>query len=192
MRGAVSLAAALALPLTLDSGAAFAERDLIIFLTVAVILTTLVAQGLTLPWLVRALGLATTRPWSPDEAIARLEAAQAALDRIDELEAEREGLPEESLERLRELYRARFARCVAVLQGGDGGQPIEDPAKVSRKLRRELLDEREGRAAEGAQRGAAQGRRRAPDPARPRPRRGAPAAVILKYNTVELYIQDLC
>lgn len=140
MRGAVSLAAALALPLTLDSGAAFAERDLIIFLTVAVILTTLVAQGLTLPWLVRALGLATTRPWAPDEAIARLEAAQAALDRIDELEAEREGLPEESLERLRELYRARFARCVAVLQGGDGGQPIEDPAKVSRKLRRELLE----------------------------------------------------
>ena len=140
MRGAVSLAAALALPLTLDSGAAFAERDLIIFLTVAVILTTLVAQGLTLPWLVRALGLATTRPWAPEEAIARLEAAQAALDRIDELEAEREGLPEESLERLRELYRARFARCVAVLEGGDGGQPIEDPAKVSRKLRRELLD----------------------------------------------------
>ena len=139
MRGAVSLAAALALPLTLDSGAPFAERDLIIYLTVAVILATLVLQGLTLPWIVRALGLATTRPWSPDEAIARLEAAQAALDRLDELEAEREGLPEESLERLREVYRARFARCVAVIQGGDGGQPIEDPATVSRKLRRDLI-----------------------------------------------------
>lgn len=144
MRGAVSLAAALALPLTLDSGAPFADRDLILYLTVVVILVTLVAQGLTLPWIVRALGLASTRPWAPDEAIARLEAAQSALDRLDELEAEREGLPEESLERLRELYRARFARCVAVIQGGDGqggdgGQAIEDPAKVSRKLRRELI-----------------------------------------------------
>ncbi|MDP9188900.1 MAG: Na+/H+ antiporter [Actinomycetota bacterium] len=139
MRGAVSLAAALALPLTLDSGEPFADRDLIIYLTVAVILATLVIQGLTLPSIVRVLGLASTRPWAPDEAIARLESAQAALDRLDELEAQREGLPEESLERLRDLYRARFARCVAVLQGGDGGQPIEDPAKVSRKLRRELI-----------------------------------------------------
>jgi CPA1 family monovalent cation:H+ antiporter len=139
MRGAVSLAAALALPLTLDSGAPFAERDLIIYLTVAVILATLVLQGLTLPWIVRVLGLSKTRPWSPDEAIARLEAAQAALDRLEELEAEREGLPEESLERLRDVYRARFARCMAVIEGGDGGQPIEDPAKVSRKLRQQLI-----------------------------------------------------
>lgn len=139
MRGAVSLAAALALPLTLDSGAPFADRDLIIYLTVAVILTTLVAQGLSLPWVVRVLGLGSTRAWAPDEAIVRLEASQAALDRLDELEVEREGLPEESLERLRELYRARFARCVAVLEGGDGGEPIEDPATVSRKLRGELI-----------------------------------------------------
>ena len=91
--GAVSLAAALALPLALDSGATFASRDLIIYLTVAVILATLVLQGLSLPWIVKVLGLAKTRPWSPDEAIARLEAAQTALDRLDELEAEREGLP---------------------------------------------------------------------------------------------------
>jgi monovalent cation/hydrogen antiporter len=139
MRGAVSLAAALALPLTLDSGAAFADRDLIIYLTVAVIVVTLVGQGLTLPLMVRALGLSNTRAWSPDEAIARLEAAQAALDRIDEIEAERDGLPEEALERLRELYRARFARCVAVIQGGGDEKPIEDPVRVSRKLRRALI-----------------------------------------------------
>ena len=54
MRGAVSLAAALALPL---DPAAFPERDLIIFLTFCVILATLVGQGLTLPWLVRRLGV---------------------------------------------------------------------------------------------------------------------------------------
>jgi CPA1 family monovalent cation:H+ antiporter len=139
MRGAVSLAAALSLPLTLDSGAPFESRDLLIYLTVAVILVTLVGQGLSLPWMVRRLGLASTRGWAPDEAVARLAAAQAALDRLDELEAEREGLPEESLERLRDLYRARFARCMAVLSGGDEGEPIEDPGKVQRGLRRELI-----------------------------------------------------
>ena len=49
MRGAVSLAAALAIPTTTDAGGAFPDRDLIIFLTYAVILATLVLQGLTLP-----------------------------------------------------------------------------------------------------------------------------------------------
>ena len=88
MRGAVSLAAALALPFELDSGAPFASRDLIIYLTVAVILVTLVRQGLTLPALVRRLGLSAAGPWAPDEAVARLAAAQAALDRLDQLEAD--------------------------------------------------------------------------------------------------------
>lgn len=117
MRGAVSLAAALALPLTLDSGQPFGSRDMIIYLSVAVILVTLVFQGLTLPALVGALGLAERRPWAPDEAVARLQAAQAALDRLDQLAAEREGLPEDAVERLRDIYRARFARCVASLSG---------------------------------------------------------------------------
>ena len=57
MRGAVSLAAALALPLTTDAGGAFPGRDLIIFLTFSVILVTLVGQGLTLPLLIRLCGL---------------------------------------------------------------------------------------------------------------------------------------
>jgi monovalent cation/hydrogen antiporter len=139
MRGAVSLAAALALPLTLDSGAPFPSRDLIIYLTVAVILVTLVGQGLTLPLLVRALGLSSMRPWAPDEAIARLAAAQAALDRLEEIDEERDGLPEESVERLRELYRARFERCMTAISGGNGERRIEDPARLQRKLRRELI-----------------------------------------------------
>jgi monovalent cation/hydrogen antiporter len=57
MRGAVSMAAALALPLTTDSGAAFPGRDLILFVAFGVILFTLIVQGLTLPWLIRALGV---------------------------------------------------------------------------------------------------------------------------------------
>jgi Na+/H+ antiporter len=142
MRGAVSLAAALALPLELDSGASFAERDLIIFLTVAVIFVTLIGQGLTLPLLVRALGLDRHEAWAPDEAIARLEAAQAALDRLDEIEAESgEMVPEEAFDRLRDVYRARFARCMAALGDGKmpGGEVIEDPATVYRRLRRDLI-----------------------------------------------------
>jgi CPA1 family monovalent cation:H+ antiporter len=57
MRGAVSLAAALALPLATDAGAPFPHRDLIIFLTFCVILGTLVLQGLTLPAVIRVLGI---------------------------------------------------------------------------------------------------------------------------------------
>jgi Na+/H+ antiporter len=140
MRGAVSLAAALALPFTLDSGSSFASRDLVIYLTVAVILVTLVGQGLTLPFVVRRLGLGEHDAWAPDEAVARLAAAQAALDRLEELEALDQGVPENVVDRLREIYQARFARCVAALSGGDGGMPIENPLKGYRRLREELID----------------------------------------------------
>jgi Na+/H+ antiporter len=139
MRGAVSLAAALALPLELDSGASFAQRDLIIYLTVAVILFTLVVQGLTLPALVRALGLGMEEPWSPDEAVARLAAAQAALDRLEELETGGDPIPETALERLRELYRARFARCVASLSGDGRPISIENPLEGYRSTRQQLI-----------------------------------------------------
>jgi monovalent cation/hydrogen antiporter len=140
MRGAVSLAAALALPLTLDSGAPFESRDLIIYLTVAVILVTLVGQGMTLPLVVRRLGLGKHEAWAPDEAVARLAAAQAALDRLEEIEGTEPGVPENVIERLREVYQARFARCVAALSGEDGGVRIEDPLKGYRRLRRELIE----------------------------------------------------
>jgi monovalent cation/hydrogen antiporter len=144
MRGAVSLAAALALPFELDSGATFASRDLIIYLTVAVILATLVGQGLTLPFVVRRLGLAAHEAWSPDEAVARLAAAQAALDRLEEIQATDAGLPENVVERLREIYQARFARCVAALSGEDGGMPIEDPLKGYRRVRHQLIESERG------------------------------------------------
>ena len=137
MRGAISLAAALALT------GEIADRELLIFVTVGVIAVTLVGQGLTLGPLMRRLGIDSEREWSPDEAIARLEAAQAALDRLDELERE-ERISDERLRRMRELYRARFRRCMAVA-GGEGG----DDARAARdahdtierygELRRELI-----------------------------------------------------
>jgi monovalent cation/hydrogen antiporter len=144
MRGAVSLAAALALPFSLDSGAAFGSRDLIIYLTVAVILVTLVGQGLTLPSVVRWLGLGAHHAWAPDEAVARLAAAQAALDRLDEIEATETGLPETAVQRLREVYQARFARCVAALSGEGGEVPIEDPLTGLRRTRRQLIEAERG------------------------------------------------
>jgi monovalent cation/hydrogen antiporter len=111
MRGAISLAAALAVPATVD------ERPEILLLTLGVIAVTLLGQGLTLPPLLKLLRLRGDNPFSPDEALARLEAAQAALDRLEELEEE--GAAAEPVRRLRELYRRRFAVCVAVLGGGE-------------------------------------------------------------------------
>ena len=133
MRGAVSLAAALAVPLSVGA------RPQIIFLTFALILITIVGQGLSLPYIVRALKLEHPRRWSDEEAVARMEAAQSALDRLDEME--QEGRASESqLKRLRDLYRARFRMCQAVLGG-------EDPEVAAREqkladyglLRRELI-----------------------------------------------------
>jgi CPA1 family monovalent cation:H+ antiporter len=85
MRGVVSLAAALALPLNDASGAPFPDRDLLIFLTVCVILTTLVGQGLSLPWLLRALRVRGEDEELHEEAYARAAATEAARERIDAL-----------------------------------------------------------------------------------------------------------
>src|SRR5207245_8661085 len=79
MRGVISLAAAIALPTTLANGAPFAQRDLIIFLTFGVILVTLVLQGLTLPPLVRLLGLAGSAGRHAEEDDARRMILETAL-----------------------------------------------------------------------------------------------------------------
>ena len=86
------------------------------------------------------LRLQGERPWTPDEAIARLETAQSALDRLDELEDEG-GVSEEQLRRMRELYRARFRACQAVLGGGDqdGAGDVRETRRRYSDLRRELI-----------------------------------------------------
>jgi CPA1 family monovalent cation:H+ antiporter len=86
LRGIVSLAAALALPLTLtDRKTPFPDRDLIIFVTFAVILVTLVLQGLSLPLIIRGLGLGDDGIAHREEMRARFEAAHAAISRLDAL-----------------------------------------------------------------------------------------------------------
>jgi CPA1 family monovalent cation:H+ antiporter len=101
MRGIVSLAAALALPISLEDGAAaFPERDLIVFLTFFVIAVTLVLQGLTLKPLIRRLKLG--RDWSFEEEHRRAKMAlgKAAIAAIDVVAA-REEIPHELAERIR-------------------------------------------------------------------------------------------
>jgi len=85
MRGVVSLAAALALPLTGRGGNPFPNRDLILFLTFIVILATLVVQGLSLPFLIRSLGIKDDGSAAREEREARLKANQAALARLKEI-----------------------------------------------------------------------------------------------------------
>jgi CPA1 family monovalent cation:H+ antiporter len=82
MRGVVALAAAFSLPYTLADGSPFAQRNLIIFLTFSVILVTLVLQGLTLPALIRALGLAGKGGMAKEEQEARKIAVEAALAQL--------------------------------------------------------------------------------------------------------------
>jgi len=83
MRGVIALAAAISLPETLENGAAFPQRNMIIFLTFAVIIVTLVGQGLTLPPLIRALGLAGAGASHEEEHKARQKILRAALGRLN-------------------------------------------------------------------------------------------------------------
>ena len=104
MRGAVSLAAALALPLKTDAGAPFPERNLIIFLTFAVLFATLVGQGLTLGPLIRWLGVEDDGAEEREEVAARVRMAEAAIARVEELTA-RTGCATDTLERVRAPVR---------------------------------------------------------------------------------------
>ncbi len=137
MRGAVSLAAALALPLETDAGAAFPGRDLILFLTFSVIVATLVGQGLTLPFVIRLLGLEDDGSEDREDAKARIKAAEAALARLEELVSE-DWVREDTAERVRGGYRFRTNRFHARFDDGDDGA-IESRSQDYQRLRRELL-----------------------------------------------------
>ena len=138
MRGALSLAAALALPLETDAGAAFPGRDLILFLTFSVILVTLVGQGLTLPFVIRLLGLEDDGIDDREEADARIQAGEAALARLEELLSE-DWVRDDTAERLRGAYLFRTGRFRARFDDGDDGA-IESRSQDYQRLRRELLD----------------------------------------------------
>jgi monovalent cation/hydrogen antiporter len=100
MRGVATVALALAVPLEVDGGGAFPKRDWILFIAFAVVLTTLVVQGLTLPWLVQRLGVtADSAAESELERQLAVRVTKAAKRRLKEIEEDEE-LPDELSERL--------------------------------------------------------------------------------------------
>ena len=130
MRGAVSLAAGLALPLD------FPQRDLIIFLTFSVILFTLVVQGLTLPALIRRLGVKDDGGEEREELAARRAAVDAALDRVAELAGE-EWTREDTAERMRGAFEYRRRRLAA--RDGEG-ESLEDRSVAYQTMVREVIE----------------------------------------------------
>jgi monovalent cation/hydrogen antiporter len=135
MRGVVSLAAALALPLTLSNGLPFPGRDYILFITFCVILATLVLQGLSLPVLIRVLGVMDDGVARVEERTARLKANEAALAYLAEVD---QCFPKDMLERLRVEYEDRI-RQLAVYAKTDEDRSDWSAAPYQR-LQQEALD----------------------------------------------------
>jgi monovalent cation/hydrogen antiporter len=139
MRGAVSLAAALALPLHTDAGAALPGRSLIQFITFALILVTVVGQGLTLPLLIRRLGVVEDSTEEENEELrARLVIARAALERVDELEGE-EWTRDGTVERIRALYRFRQRRFKARAGKIEDTDGIEEGSLAYQRMMHEIF-----------------------------------------------------
>jgi Na+/H+ antiporter len=131
MRGGLSLAATLALPFTLSSGAPFPQRDLVIFFTFGVILATLVGQGLSLSPIIRLLGL------EREHAQAHLVAARAALSRLDALATEA-WVPEDALTHLRSHYAQKLEALTAAMDGA-GDERFDGHMPGEPQLRQEVL-----------------------------------------------------
>jgi Na+/H+ antiporter len=133
MRGSVSLAAALALPLD------FPQRDAVLFFTFAVIFATLVLQGLTLPALIRRMALRDDGEEEREELAGRRAAADAALAELDAL-AEEEWTRDDTIERMRGAYRYRQSRLAARAGESDGGEDYEHRSLKYQKAVRSVLD----------------------------------------------------
>jgi len=149
MRGAVSLAAALALVHD------FPMRDIVLFLTFAVIFATLVLQGLTLPALIKALGIEDDGADEREELLGRRAAVEAALERLDELAAA-EWTRDDTTERMRMMYeyrQRRFAIRAGELEDGDGVDAVENRSRRYQKMVRSVLTAQRQRLTELRNRG---------------------------------------
>lgn len=161
MRGVVALAAAISLPETMGDGRPFAQRNLIVFLTFCVILMTLVVQGLSLPTLIRWLGLAGGGEEREEEMRARRTVLRAAISYLEDSREEDGGRFAQAYEDLLNRYRHRLeAVNLATAEGGEE-EPEMDAMRHWRKIalraaqaeRRELIRMRdEGRIGDGVQR----------------------------------------
>lgn len=133
-RGVVPLAAALSIPLTTSTGAALPNRDLVLLLTTAVIVITLVVQGFTLAPLVRRAGIALApADVRQEHTAARLRLARAGLSHLDYVE-ETEAAPESVIEDLRHSWHDRIKKLQD--NGAEDTSPTSSPYA---QLRRDLL-----------------------------------------------------
>ncbi len=139
MRGIVSLASALAIPVVIsEGGPPFPQRDLIIFLTFCVILATLVVQGLTLPLIIKVLKVVDDGGGEREEDKARLVAARAGKDRLHQL-AQNDGISTEMVEKMGRQYEARIRRFAARYHGDQDGE-TEAHFSQFQRLELDLLD----------------------------------------------------
>ena len=137
MRGGLSLAAALALPLTLTGGVLFPQRDLVIFFTFSVILVTLVGQGLSLGPVIRLLGLEPDSSLEQEHAQAHLVAARAALSRLDELATEG-WVPQDALTHLHSSYEKKLRALTTPMDdAANEGSAVHAP--IQQRLWQEVL-----------------------------------------------------
>ena len=133
-RGVVPLAAALSIPLTTASGAPLPRRDLILVLATAVIVVSLVVQGLTLEPLVRRAGITRPDAARHEQTMARLRLAEAALARLDELAAG-DCAPDDVIDRARARLQARIGSTRTRI---DGTRAPEPDGLTDREVRRDL------------------------------------------------------
>jgi NhaP-type Na+/H+ or K+/H+ antiporter len=145
-RGVISLAAIFTLPLVTDQGDPFPDRNLLLFCAFLTVLVTLVGQGLTFGPLARALGL---RADVADQARMRNEAraasVEAALRRLDEMEAERhDDVDERAIAGIRAQLRTRLDRYrhrLDLLDSADSGEiPLSPEYEAALRLRRSVIE----------------------------------------------------
>ncbi|MFI6823324.1 Na+/H+ antiporter [Micromonospora sp. NPDC050187] len=134
-RGAVSLAAALAIPLTAATGEPVQDRDLVIFCTVVAIVLIMLVQGTTLPLVVRWAGLVGDQPRADEVHHARLSSTRVGLAALPEV-ARRLGAAADVVDRVRADYQAHLDD----IQAEKEGQVSAGTREVERQLRLEVLD----------------------------------------------------
>jgi CPA1 family monovalent cation:H+ antiporter len=137
MRGVLALAAALSLPIRLNNGAPFPQRNQIIFLTFCVIFATLVLQGLSMPMLIRRLGLAGASAGEQEESLARRQMIEAALQSLKQIRERNSNGEAVALSQLEDYYRRRLV----LLEGGaadkreEAARNLERARSVAQELR---------------------------------------------------------
>ena len=144
-RGAVSLAVALSIPLVTATGAPFPHRDLLVFLTVVVVLATIVGQTVTLPALLRRLGLRPDEDEMSESIRARLAAVEAALRELDELASDANGPDHSQVQALRQVLELRQNHLRDLLGADTAGTSDVSDLRlrlldVERKTLRDLHD----------------------------------------------------